>query len=422
MFQDLDDTLRAILGDSAMPDSLADLHQADVSFITPDKNFTPAQATVDFFLYDVKENRELRDPTPILEKVGTRFIRRPPPVRIDCSYIVTTWSGATGAVKVAEEHRLLGQALLWLSRFPTIPAAYLQGTLKDELYPPPTMVAQLDPNKNAGEFWDALDIPPRPAFYLTVTVAMELGTQVTGPLVTTRSSNVHAGASVPEERWVQIGGRVLGPPVTVVRAQATVSGVFSNRVTVTAAEDAANFRPGDVALLQQGTTQELGTVASINGSTIILERNLINAFTGGIIRTADLIPGQHTVRVASTTGIEPGTYVSITQAATAEEHIVQAVDPARDLITLTQGLTQTYMMADGTPVNLVPGIADAFVDIVDAGLRARSASDGRYSFPRVPVGTRSIRVVAVGFEPRPPQPLVVPGLLPEQYDVTLTPL
>ena len=29
--------------------------------------------------------------------------------------------------------------------------------------------------KNAGEFWDALAVSPRPAFYLTVTLAMDLG-------------------------------------------------------------------------------------------------------------------------------------------------------------------------------------------------------------------------------------------------------
>ena len=36
------------------------------------------------------------------------------------------------------------------------------------------MVAQMDPNKNAGDFWFALGIPPRPAFYLVATIAMDL--------------------------------------------------------------------------------------------------------------------------------------------------------------------------------------------------------------------------------------------------------
>jgi len=279
MFQDLDSTIAKILNDPASPTKVAN---ADVSFLTPDKNFAPGQATVDLFLYDVKENRELRDPTPILERKGNSFIRKPPPLRMDCSYIVTTWSTKNGAAKVSEEHGLLGEALLWLTRFSTIPEKYWQGSMANprQLYPPPTMIAQVDPNKNAGEFWDALAIPPRPAFYLTVTIAMDLGIEESGPLVTTHSSNVASSGDPARENWVQIGGSIL----------------------------------------------------DLNGL----------------------------------------------------------------------------------------GIGNALVDVLDAGLRTTSGADGRYKFLRVPTGPRTIRVVAVGFQPKT-QPLVVPGL-PEQYDVTLTPL
>src|SRR5262245_13837057 len=282
MFQDLDSTINQILNDPAMKPGLKELFDANVSFITPDKNLQLTGATVDLFLYEVKENRELRDPTPIVEKNGDSFVRKEPPLRVDCSYIVTTWSdpNATGEAKVIEEHRLLAQALLWLSRFPTIPEIYRQGSLKNQLYPPPTMVAQMDPNKNAGDFWFALGIPPRPAFYLVVTIAMDLALTIEGPLVTTRFTNVEAGAGAEEEQWAQVGGRV--------------------------------------------------------------------ATAGGV------------------------------------------------------------------------GIADALVDVLGAGLRARSDSDGRYSFVRVPLGAHNIRVVATGFQPKT-QPLTVPGK-PEDYDVTLIPL
>src|SRR6266550_6358218 len=128
MFQDLDSTLTAILNDPAMPASLVNLKNADKSFVTPDKNFAPGQKTVNLFLYEVKENRQLRDPEPIVERVGTTFVQRPPPLRVDCCYLVTTWSSRGGAVGVAEAHELLAQALLWLSRFPTVPSTYLQGS------------------------------------------------------------------------------------------------------------------------------------------------------------------------------------------------------------------------------------------------------------------------------------------------------
>ena len=176
---------------------------------------------MDLFLYDVKENRELRDPTPIIEPSGTPgvSIRRAPPIRVDCSYIVTCWSTNTGPAKVVEEHRLLAETLSWLSRFPTIPPSFLQGSLNNQLYPLPTIVAQMDPNKNAGDFWIALGIPPRPAFYLTATVAMLLGAGVETPLVTTAIASYQQGReSAPSEEWINIGGVVLTRPAAAARS------------------------------------------------------------------------------------------------------------------------------------------------------------------------------------------------------------
>ncbi len=274
MFQDLDATLARVLTDPAAPTAAA-----EVSFLTPDKTFAPASPTVNLFLYDVKENRDLRDNTPILERVGTTYVRKAPPIRIDCSYIVTTWSNRSGPARVDEEHRLLGAALVWLSRFPTVPAIYAQGSLVGQRYIPPILVAQLDPNKNAGEFWDALAIPPRPAFYLTVTVAMELGLVEGGALVTTRTTRTTAASGDAEGR-VQIGGRVL-----------------------------------------------------------------------------------------SSAGVPLG---------------------------------------------------GAVVDVVDAGLRTTSNQDGSYTFPIVPPGARTLRAVALGFQPLS-RTVTVPSV-PEDYDLTLAPL
>ena len=282
MFNDLDATLTVLLND-APPAELTLLNGADVSFLTPEKAFAPAQTTVNLFLYEVRENRDLRDPTPIVERDGNTFKRRPAPLRSDCSYIVTTWAAAVqGAARVATEHQLLGETLTWLSRFPTVPDRYLQGLLgaPDRIYPPPTMVAQLDPNRHAGDFWAAMGIAPRPAFYLTVTVELSLGAaQPTALPVTTRftGASVHGTADRP---WIQIAGTIV---------------------------DAAGN-----------------------------------------------------------------------------------------------------------------GVAGAVADVTDVGLRTRSADDGSYSFPRVPPGAHTIRVVAQGFQPQT-QPLVVPDQ-PAGYRVTLTPL
>jgi uncharacterized protein len=153
---------------------------------------------------------------------------------------------------------------------------------------------------------------------------------------------------------VQVQDASIVPAVATVRAQATLSAASNSQATVTLATDAATFRPGDVVFLQQGTTSERATIASISDTTITFQANLTNTYTtDGTIRLADLIPGQRTIRLAGTTGIEPGTSMSITQGATTEAGVVQAVERANNFITLTQGLTNTYTMAAGdAAVNL----------------------------------------------------------------------
>jgi len=206
MFDDLDASLTQLLNDAPVAE-MPELRNADVSFVTPENAFSPGQPTVDLFLYEVRENRNLRDSRPIVERNGDHFTTRPAPLRADCAYIVTTWAvGLPGSARVAAEHKLLGQALGWLSRFPTLPDRYLQGALgsPDRLYPPPALVAQFDPNQNAGDFWVAMGIPPRPAFGLTVTVELDLGGPVSGNLVTTHSATFAGDAP-----WVGVGGRIV---------------------------------------------------------------------------------------------------------------------------------------------------------------------------------------------------------------------
>lgn len=176
MFDDLDATLQAVLDDPAAP---ADLRAADVSFETPDKDFSPAHAAVNLFFYEAQENHSLRENAPILNLVDGHFERSAPPVRVDCTYLVTTWSVKTGALRAQEEHRLLGLALVWLTRFPVIDAGFLRGGLASppQPFPLPTMVAQLKEDQSSGQFWTALGIAPRPAFSLTTTITMALAEQ-----------------------------------------------------------------------------------------------------------------------------------------------------------------------------------------------------------------------------------------------------
>ena len=208
MFQDLDTTLTNLLGDASAP---AAVLAAEVSFITPDKTYAPQQAetALNLFLHEVKENRTLRENVPIVEQVTGLSVRRKPPLRVDCTYMVTAWSKKSGANKISAEHQLLGQALNWLSRFPTIPERYIQAAgLANQVFDPPTLVAQLDAVKNVGEFWTALGIAPRPFFDLVVTISMELDQSLVDGIVKTIATTYETISSGQREELMIIGGTV----------------------------------------------------------------------------------------------------------------------------------------------------------------------------------------------------------------------
>lgn len=208
MFQQLDETIKGLLDDGSI----------DSEFLTPEKtNLPPAsphEKAVNLFLYEVKENRSLRDPIPFVTQGSNEYTRRMPPLRVDCSYLVTAWSSKQGEGKVKEEHELLALALARLSSFPTIPEIYLEPELtgglssNGQIYAPPTMVAQLDGARSMGEFWSALGIPPRPYFNLVVTITMDLDQQIEDSIVTTISSNYIADQPGSGDAHVIIGGTV----------------------------------------------------------------------------------------------------------------------------------------------------------------------------------------------------------------------
>jgi len=225
VFQDLDASLKALLEDAAVPPALTGV---DVNFRTPDKTFTFTQATLNLFLSGVRENRVLRDPVPVVELVGGSYVRHTPPLRVDCDYLVTAWSKEAGSLAVEQEHLLLAQALAKLSKFPELPAGYLRATMVDQPFPVQLWTAQHDESRTLGEFWSALGMPPRGAFQLTVTVALDL-----------RDPSA------------------FGPPVSTSR--------------VVLDDDLSPATAGEASLTIGGTVRRHGDAAPIDGATVELD-------------------------------------------------------------------------------------------------------------------------------------------------------
>ena len=184
MIHDLDSTLRALLLRD-LPPVLAE--QVAISFDTPDDQFPPTSVTlpaIDLFLYDVRENLELRSNDWSMKRRGDGTARRQrPPVRVDCSYLVTAWPSESAPSPAQDEHRLLGEVMIVLLRYPKLPDDLLQGGLQNQELPLPAAALQPGRLQSLGEFWQALGGKPKSALNYTVTIAVQPFDVLEVPLV-----------------------------------------------------------------------------------------------------------------------------------------------------------------------------------------------------------------------------------------------
>jgi hypothetical protein len=190
MFQDLDATLAALLDAELAVENVA------VSFAAPDDQFPPSGVSlpaIAFFLYDVRENQELRPNRWELEREPNGMVtRKRPPVRVDCSYLMTAWPSPSAPDPAQDEHRLLGEVLKVLLRYPKIPEAYLRGELVGQDPPLPARIIAEAQLHSLGEFWQAMGGKPKATLHYAVTVSVdvfepaEVGRAVTEKVFTIR--------------------------------------------------------------------------------------------------------------------------------------------------------------------------------------------------------------------------------------------
>ncbi len=274
MIRDLSQTLRAILTQSNLP---AELARAQIVFDRPTEQFKPSQTSVDVFLYDIRENLELRSNESIVERQNGQAIIHPPPMRVACSYLITAWPvGVSGDELFLQEHRLLSQALQVLSRYPTIPQDFLQGSLRRQEPPLPMLTSHIDSLKTTGEFWTALGNQLRPSISVTVTISMEtfapeppvpLVVAVDVKLESLRSpvnpAEFFQGSSDIRAEFFQIGGQltdadnqpIVGATVMVVESRLTATTDAEGRYQLSSLPHRPGSPPSDYTLrVQAGNT------------------------------------------------------------------------------------------------------------------------------------------------------------------------
>ena len=188
MFHDLDATLAALLEAELGVENVA------VSFAAPDDQFPPSDTSlpaIAFFLYDVRENHDLRPGQWELERRANGTVtRKRPPVRVDCSYLITAWPSPSAPRPAQDEHRLLGEVMKVLLRHPTIPGTYLRGELAGQDPPMPAKIIAEAQLHSLGEFWQAMGGKPKATLHYAVTISVdvfepaEVGPAVTDKIIT----------------------------------------------------------------------------------------------------------------------------------------------------------------------------------------------------------------------------------------------
>ena len=179
MIDDLDRTVEELLRRELAP---ALVEQIAISFAAPDSDFPPSSVTlpaIDLFLYDIRENMELRRTGWVVEhNADGTATKRQVPVRVDCSYLITAWASESSTTRALDEHRLLSEVMKTLIRYPIIPEALLQGSLKGQEPPLPSSTLQPGRLQSVGEFWQSLGGKPKAALNYTVTIGVALGVPV----------------------------------------------------------------------------------------------------------------------------------------------------------------------------------------------------------------------------------------------------
>jgi hypothetical protein len=186
MLYDLDNTLAALL-EQELPSEL--LATTQISFAAPDGESVGSKPAINLFLYDVRENLELRSGVDSFERRGDgTAVRLPPAVRVDCSYLITFWPRETGEQSSPRnEHRYLGKVMTALLRHRKLPAAVLQGELAGQEPPLHAVSLQSGYLSNMVGFWQAMGGKPRLAINYTVTISVPVhGEGETVPLVVER--------------------------------------------------------------------------------------------------------------------------------------------------------------------------------------------------------------------------------------------
>lgn len=229
MINEVTESLEAFLTQPGLPPPLRD---AVIRFDRPGDPYALDQGTVNVFLFEVRENLELRFNENVARRVGSKSVVEPPALRVNCMYLVTAWPvGGTDLPK--QEHQLLAQVMQLVAGAPVIPPAFLTPQLQLQSPTLPMALVQPDSVRNPAEFWAAIGNRIKPSLMVSVTVSLQAFDNATYPNVS--SSEIRLAPPLTDATFFRIGGVIVDTALAPV-ANAGVRIVERGRSTLTNAE------------------------------------------------------------------------------------------------------------------------------------------------------------------------------------------
>jgi hypothetical protein len=184
-----------------------DQREVEISFEAPTRERVErlTRPTLSLFLYDIQENLELRQSSMETTRGNGRAMHRLASRRFDLHYMVSALT-----TNLDDEHLLLWRALVTLVRHPQIPENVLEQELQTLDPLPLGRVYRENDIQKQFSAWNALGMPPHPAFCYVISVPIELDPFGEAPLVlrrTARYSGIQTTHNIWETRH-QLGGVV----------------------------------------------------------------------------------------------------------------------------------------------------------------------------------------------------------------------
>ena len=202
MISELNESIKELLTKRG----LLDPAEVDIKFDMPSRSWSASisKPTVNVYLYDVRENLQLRGTEwTVTRDENGKATRKKSPGRVDVAYLITVWTS-----DIADEHSLLWHVLRTLSKYPDLPRELLSGELAGQDYPIRTSTAQPDGLfNNPADFWSALDNEIKASINYVVTLPLDTDVAFTAPVVTTKTVD-YRPLDAAAERLVQIAGTV----------------------------------------------------------------------------------------------------------------------------------------------------------------------------------------------------------------------